>query len=141
MNMIGIAAFMMYDDFISKKAIALIPFNWSKLAAEFLHFPNHILVVGTGKWLNRGAGFGLEMTYFGIFKLEFEKNYSPIWNQHSWICTKTKVLRKTKEIHIWNWKFLIWVFLDGNSKKLSSYSKSAPSSLSRQRVSCGNKKF
>ena len=72
--MIGIAAFMMYDDFISKKAIALIPFNWSKLAAEFLHFSNyHILVVGTGKWLNRGAGFGLEMTYFGIFKLEFEK--------------------------------------------------------------------
>ena len=71
--MIGIAAFMMYDDFISKKAIALIPFNWSKLAAEFLHFPNHILVVGTGKWLNRGAGFGLEVTYFGIFKLEFEK--------------------------------------------------------------------
>ena len=71
--MIGIAAFMMYDDFISKKAIALIPFNWSKLAAEFLHFPNHILVVGTGKWLNRGAEFGLEMTYFGIFKLEFEK--------------------------------------------------------------------
>ena len=49
MNMVGIAVFMMYDDCISKKAIALIPFNWSKLAAEFLHFPNHILVVGTGK--------------------------------------------------------------------------------------------
>ena len=62
----------MFDDFISKKFVGNIPFDWSKLAAKFLQFPNHhIHVVVTGKRVNRGAGFGVEIPVDYIFKGNF----------------------------------------------------------------------
>lgn len=53
---------------VSKNVVGHVPFNWSKLATTFLHFPNcHICIVETGKWENRGAGSGLEMSADNIF--------------------------------------------------------------------------
>ena len=40
---------MLFDDRISKSSVAHVLFNWSKLAAKSLQFPNHhIRVVVTG---------------------------------------------------------------------------------------------
>ena len=53
---------IMFDDCISKNVVGHVPFNWSKLAAKFLQFPNHrIRVIVTGKQVNRSAGFGLKI--------------------------------------------------------------------------------
>ena len=58
----------MFEDFISKNVAGHIPLNWSKLAAKFMQFPNHhIRVVVTGKQVNRGAEFGLEIPLDYIF--------------------------------------------------------------------------
>ena len=56
MNMLS-----MFDDYILKKVVEHVPFNWSNLAAWFLQFSNHCThVVVTGKRVNQGAAFGLE---------------------------------------------------------------------------------
>ena len=66
-NMIG-AAFLMFDDCISKKIVGHVPFSWSKLAAKFLQFPNHrIRVIMTWKWVNRVDGFGMKIPVDCIF--------------------------------------------------------------------------
>ena len=58
----------MFNGCISKKVVGYIPFNWSKLAAKFLQFPNHCsLVFATGKRVNQRAGFGLEIPIDYIF--------------------------------------------------------------------------
>ena len=52
----------MFDHCISKKFLGHVLFNWGKLGAKFLHFPNHrIYVVVIGKQMNQGAGFSLEI--------------------------------------------------------------------------------
>ena len=52
----------MFDHCISKKFLGHVLFNWGKLGAKFLQFPNHrIYVVVIGKQMNQGAGFSLEI--------------------------------------------------------------------------------
>ena len=52
----------MFDNCISKNVVGHVPFNWGKLVAKFLQFPNHqVRVVVTGMLVNRGAEFGLEI--------------------------------------------------------------------------------
>ena len=47
---------------VFQKSCWHVPFNWSEMTAELLHFPNNrIRVVLIGKRVNRGAGFGLEI--------------------------------------------------------------------------------
>ena len=58
----------MFNNWILKKLFGHVPFNWSKLAAKFLRFPNYrIRVVVTGKQMNQGARFGLEIPVDYIF--------------------------------------------------------------------------
>ena len=56
------------------------------------------------------------MRYLGIFRPEFKKNYSLIWNQHPQICHNVK-FRVKKRLFVLDEKYLIWVVLDHNFKK------------------------
>ena len=59
---------VIFDDCISKNVVGHVPFNWSKLAAKFLQFPNHhIHVVVTDTRVNRSTEFGLEIPLDYIF--------------------------------------------------------------------------
>ena len=70
-NMMGMLS--MFDDCISKKVTEHFPFNWSKLVAKFLQFPNHrIYVVVTEKQVNHCAVFGLEIPIDYIFTQTLE---------------------------------------------------------------------
>ena len=58
----------MFGNCISKNVAGQVPFNWSKLVAKFLQFPNdqiHVVVTGTRK--ERGAEFSLEIPLHYIF--------------------------------------------------------------------------
>ena len=51
-----------------KKLLGMFHFNWSKLAAKILQFPNHrICVVVTGKRVKRGLRFGLKITDYNFY--------------------------------------------------------------------------
>ena len=62
-----------------------------------------------------------------VFWLNFEKNFCHIWNQHPRICQSKKY--PVKQF------FWLWVFTGQNLKTLWSYWKSAPSNLSKFKVS------
>ena len=62
------AVFIIFDDCMLKKVFGYVLFNWSKLAAKFQLSPNHhICGVVTGKQINRGAAFHLEIPIDYIF--------------------------------------------------------------------------
>ena len=57
------AVAIVFDDCLLKKVVGHIPLYWNKLAFKFLQFKNYsIRVAVTGKRVNRGVGFGLEIS-------------------------------------------------------------------------------
>ena len=75
----------------------------------------------------------------GIFGLEFEKSYCHIWNLHPRICQNTNF--HVKKVWVLDLKYLFWILLGQNLKKLLSYLKFAPSNLSKmQSFMLNNKK-
>ena len=65
------AVSVMFDDCFSKNVVGHVPFNWSKLAAKFLKFPNQrACVVMTRMRVNLGSGFGLEIPVECIFYVD-----------------------------------------------------------------------
>ena len=51
------------------------------------------------------------MPYFGIFRLEFQKTYCNIWNQHSGICLIANIREKLKILKFGHKNDLLRYFL------------------------------
>ena len=105
---------------------------------------------------NKIFKFGTKNVLLGYFRTRTWEQYCHIWKHHSRICLAAKFPEKMKVPEfgtqnalfgyfwariskLWNQKYLIWVFLGKNLKKLLSYLKLAPSNLSNCKILQKNK--
>ena len=75
--------------------------------------------------------FGTKNALLWYFWARIWKNYCHIWNQHLWIILITKFRKRASIPKFQTKKWLIWVLLGYNLKKLLSYLKLAISNLSK----------